>query len=94
MCVCACMHACVFVRARTYMHVCVCVHCVYLHACVHVKKSHRSLLPPSQCSSLQQSLLWSLSVLECMEVGVEVSCEMVFSEAGKWGVVILMQIVK
>ena len=47
-----------------------------------------------QFSSSHQRLLWQLSVLECVEVAVEMTSHLVFNEPGKWGVVILLQLVK
>ena len=39
-------------------------------------------------------LLWSLSLLDCLEVAMEITSGMAFKEAGKWAVVILLQIIK
>lgn len=47
-----------------------------------------------QCTRNQQMLLWSLSVLDCLEVVVEMYSRVMLNEPGKWGVVILVQIVK
>ena len=39
-------------------------------------------------------LLWALSLLDCVEVAIEILSEMAFREVGKWGVVFLLQIVR
>ena len=38
--------------------------------------------------------MWLLAALECVEVMVEVTSELVMREPGKWAVVILLQCVK
>jgi hypothetical protein len=38
--------------------------------------------------------LWSLSLLDCVEVAMEIMSEMALREPGKWAVVILLQIIK
>ena len=48
----------------------------------------------SQFSAKQQRLLWSLSLLDCVEVAIEITSGMAFSEPGKWAVVMLLQIIK
>ena len=47
-----------------------------------------------QCSREQQSLLWCLSFLDTVEVAVEVLTQRFAGEPSKWGVVILMQIIR
>ena len=47
-----------------------------------------------QCTAQQQVLLWSLSVLDCLEVVVEMYSKVAFNEPGKWGMVILVQMLK
>ena len=38
--------------------------------------------------------MWLLAALECMEVMVEVTSELVMREPGKWAMVIILQCVK
>ena len=47
-----------------------------------------------QFTPKQQFLLWALSLLDCVEVAVEMMSEVAFREAGKWVIVTLLQIVK
>ena len=42
----------------------------------------------------QQRLLWLLSLLDTVEVAVEIMSEMKLGEPGKYAVVFLMQIIK
>ena len=60
------------------MRMCVCV-CV----CVCV-----------QCPQQQQKVLWLLSLLDCVEVAVEVLAHKYLGEPSKWGVVIIMQLIR
>ena len=47
-----------------------------------------------QCSVEQQVLLWLLSLLDTLEVAVEMMSQHLFREPGKWGMVILLQIIR
>ena len=48
--------------------------------------------PFLQCSAQQQSLLWCLSLLDTVEVAIEVLTQRFAGEPSKWGVIILMQL--
>ena len=47
-----------------------------------------------QCSPHEQRLLWILSLLDCVEVTIEMMTQRFSGDAGKWGVVILMQFMR
>jgi len=47
-----------------------------------------------QCPQVQQRLLWFLSLLDCVEVALEVLTQRYLGEPSKWGAVIVMQLIR